>query len=277
MLFVFSFFFKHCHFGSKSPVFINKPRLKPVLYASLQFDKIFQIIIFRVRNILVGNIRTKTKGANMESTDTKISESITPPAFAPPQMSLTESTPDRSFYNGYGMRILRSLRKIMRAVDIHSRRLNVDYKITAPQMICLVALEQAGPTPLSALAKLVNLAPSTITGILDRLEQKHLVQRIRSEYDRRKILLHLTPQGEQIIKDAPILLQDKLSQSVSRLPQNEQASIAQSLEKLIHIMELDHLDASPNLIQGTLIADENLKGGDHAYTKPPRDPLEPNH
>ena len=161
------------------------------------------------------------------------------------------------FYNSYGMKILRNLRRIMRAVDMHSKRLNSEYKVTAPQMICLVALRHNGLLTLSQLGEHVNLSPSTLTGILDRLEEKELVKRVRSDEDRRKILLHLTDKGLALTNDAPALLQDKLSVAISRLPELEQAAISLSIEKLVQIMNLDYLDASPNLLPGAEIAEQS--------------------
>lgn len=195
-------------------------------------------------------------------------------------MSTNQNTGNHSqtsFIDGYGMKILRNLRRIMRAVDMHSRRLQMQYQVTAPQMICLVALEHGGPMTLTELARQVSLSPSTLTGILDRLEQKALVLRLRRETDRRKVTLVLTEKGVQITKEAPALLQDKLSQAVAALPELEQAAIALSLERLVALMDLEKLDASPLLIPGTYIGDETLSSGDQYDNSVQQGTMEPNH
>ena len=145
-------------------------------------------------------------------------------------------------------RVLCSLRRIIRAVDIYSRRLNSEFGLTAPQLICLQAVVSAGNITLSKLTAEVSLSPSTVTGIVDRLEMKGLLKRVRSSEDRRKINLVPSVSGMEIVEKSPSLLQDRLSESLSNLPEDEQVQIAESLERVVHLMEVQDVDASPNLI-----------------------------
>jgi hypothetical protein len=66
--------------------------------------------------------------------------------------------------------------------------------------------------------------------------------------DRRKVLLHLTDAGRKIIRQAPSLLQDRLSDALANLPELEQVTIAMSLERVVALMEAEHIDTSPNLV-----------------------------
>ncbi len=158
------------------------------------------------------------------------------------------------FFEKYGIRVLRALRRIIRAVDIHSRKLNNEFHITAPQLICLYSLAQHGNMTLSDLAKEVNLGTSTVNGIVDRLEEKQYLTRTRSSEDRRKVVLAITEAGREITRQAPMLLQDRLSASLRSLPELEQATITLSLERIVELMEAEHLDASPNLLPDSQIA-----------------------
>jgi DNA-binding MarR family transcriptional regulator len=99
-------------------------------------------------------------------------------------------------HSSFNLWIFRSLRRIMRAVDIYSRQLAAEFMITSPQLLCLQTLHDDGPLTTSALAKLIHLSNSTTVGILDRLEQKGWILRERSERDRRIVLVHITEQGE---------------------------------------------------------------------------------
>ncbi len=156
----------------------------------------------------------------------------------------------------YDLRILKSLRRIIRAVDLHSRKLSMQYNITGPQLASLMAIDERGPLTSSALAKLVYLSPSTLVGILDRLEQKSLVIRERSRQDRRVVNIEITADGHRLANSAPSPLQEKLSKSLQDLPEIEQVSITMSLEKIVTLMEADHLDAAPVLETGPLSKDE---------------------
>ena len=70
----------------------------------------------------------------------------------------------------YDLRVLQALRRIIRAVDLHSRKLLAQHRITGPQLVCLLAVEENQPVTGSAIARHVHLSPSTVIGILDRLE-----------------------------------------------------------------------------------------------------------
>ena len=152
------------------------------------------------------------------------------------------------FFETCGLRILKAIRRIIRAVDIHSRKLNSDFHITAPQMICLYHLVKSGEITQSQLSEEVCIGISTINGIIDRLEKKGLVARQRDAVDRRKVLVKATESGKKVTVSAPALLQDRFSIALRNLPELEQAAIALSLERVVELMEADHLDTSPNLI-----------------------------
>ena len=103
----------------------------------------------------------------------------------------------------YDLRILQSLRRIIRAVDLHSKRLEQNLKLTGPQLVCLLEIEAREPITAAQLAKLVYLSPSTLVGILDRLENKALIVRNRSARDRRQVKVTLSEQGREFCSKAP--------------------------------------------------------------------------
>jgi len=156
----------------------------------------------------------------------------------------------------YELRILQCLRRIIRAVDIHSSKLATQYKITGPQLGCLMALKESGPITSARLAKQIYLSPSTIVGIVDRLEEKGLVERKRDKKDRRLIHICITAAGQRLIAAAPSLLQDTLSRGLVELPESEQIAITTSLEKLVELMEAGELGAAPILETGPLSSEK---------------------
>jgi len=139
--------------------------------------------------------------------------------------------------NGHDRRILQSLRRIIRAVEIHSRKLSAHHKITGPQLVCLLAAAERGPMKASELARQVHLSPSTIVGILDSLSQKGLLRRERDDRDRRLVRVTITEKGRAVAKNAPSPLQDKLSEGLARLSDAERATISHALERVVEMME----------------------------------------
>ena len=76
--------------------------------------------------------------------------------------------------------ILRSIRRMTRAIEVHSRKLYNTFGLTGPQLVCPRTIDQRGPLTPSALAQEVALSNATVTGIIDRLVARQLVSRRRS-------------------------------------------------------------------------------------------------
>lgn len=82
------------------------------------------------------------------------------------------------------------------------------YNITPIQYALLKCLwDKDGLTP-SQLANLLSLDSSTITGILDRVENKGYVKRTYSPYDRRSITIYLTPEGKALQRPIEKVIED---------------------------------------------------------------------
>src|SRR5690606_13146303 len=137
----------------------------------------------------------------------------------------------------YDLRILSALRRITRSVALHSRQLAAYSNITAPQLICLRAVIQHGPMTATAISREIHVSPSTVVGILDRLEDKGLIRRERGKQDRRIVFVTATEAGTQLADDTPSPLQKKLADALNELPELEQATITLSLERIVDLME----------------------------------------
>jgi DNA-binding MarR family transcriptional regulator len=167
---------------------------------------------------------------------------------------------------GFAIWIVRSLRRIMRAVDMYSHRLSADYNITSPQLLVLRTLQDDGPLTPGTLAKLVHLSPSTVVGILNRLEQKQLAVRERSMKDRRQVLVHITASGIDLVRSVPSPLQTRLSEGLANLSEEELITIGRSLERLVNLLELDQSEDTAPLLDIGPIADATAAGPDEPIT-----------
>ena len=176
------------------------------------------------------------------------------PEAAPMQSAdpLAATAPDQPAATRFDLRVFQALRRIIRAVDLHSRKLAAQHKITGPQLVCLLSVAESEPVTPSAIARDVHLSPSTVIGILDRLDAKGLVSRVRDVTDRRLVQVSLTEEGNALVASAPSPLQDTLAAAMSQLPEEERSAIAESLDRIVEMMEVRHIDAAPILETGPI-------------------------
>jgi DNA-binding MarR family transcriptional regulator len=154
----------------------------------------------------------------------------------------------------YEESILLSVRRIMRAIDMHSSYLARQYGLTSPQLICLKKLSGEKKLTPGGLAKEVHLSHATVTGIINRLEKKELVQRTRSTADGRSYLIRLTDSGLSMIKAAPSMLQDQFMHELSKLAEWEKTMILSSLQRITSILNVESIDAAPVMTTGPVEA-----------------------
>ena len=76
--------------------------------------------------------------------------------------------------------------------------LAAEYELSPPQLGALKALDPERPVAMSELAGILGCDNSNVTGIVDRLEYRGLVERRPAEHDRRVKLLALTDQGHAL-------------------------------------------------------------------------------
>lgn len=144
----------------------------------------------------------------------------------------------------YGPEIVNSLRKLIRSFDVQSRRLRDNHQMTLPQLLCLRALIDHGPLTVNAIGSRIHLGASTLVGILDRLETKGLIQRNRNPKDRREVIVAASDAGKSLVDSIHSPIRDGLSQSLNKLPVEEQMTIATSLQRLFDLMQSELQNSS---------------------------------
>ncbi len=148
--------------------------------------------------------------------------------------------------------VLISLRRVIRATDLHSKFLARTTGLTAPQMLLMQTIRDKGEVTIGELASGMSLSQATVTTILDRLETRQLVYRERSKEDKRKVHAYLTEKAAEMLTSAPIPLQDQFARQFSDLQDWEQTMIISSLQRVAQMMDAQHIDASPVLDIGML-------------------------
>ena len=150
--------------------------------------------------------------------------------------------------------VLKTLRRIIRVIDLHSKKLVQKYGLTGPQMLVLKELLSLNELPVSVLAKNVSLSHATVTSMLDRLEKKGYIKRTRDHKDKRKIFVKATIMAEKVFETAPNLLQENFVEVFYKLEDWEQTLILSSLQRVASMMGAKKLDAAPILAVGDINA-----------------------
>jgi MarR family transcriptional regulator, organic hydroperoxide resistance regulator len=109
--------------------------------------------------------------------------------------------------------------------------------LTGPQVSAIKILETFGDISLSELSDRMSARNSTITGVVDRMERNGLVERIRSEEDRRVTLIRLTPEGARIGRDVPVDSMQILGAALDSLSGKDRTELRRILLKLSAAVE----------------------------------------
>jgi DNA-binding MarR family transcriptional regulator len=148
--------------------------------------------------------------------------------------------------------LLISLRRITRAIDLYSKRLQKNTNLTISQLLVMEAIVKIDkPTP-SVIAKSILLSQATVTNLIDRLEKNELVQRKRLGTDKRTVNVVLTESGEAKFKEAPELLQSGFLREYRKLETWEQAMLVSAVGRVASMMDAEDIDASPILALGDI-------------------------
>lgn len=149
-----------------------------------------------------------------------------------------------------------ALRRILRATEIYGRKLARMAGLTPVQVRVLqIVMNRPNVTP-TQISVQMGVSQATISTLLDRLEAKAMIERRRSDVDRRQINIVLTDKGRTAVEGAPDPLQQKYVEEFEALADWEQAMIVAALERVVSMLDASDLDASPQLNVGELHRDD---------------------
>lgn len=147
--------------------------------------------------------------------------------------------------------IVGAIRRLVRAVYLDSSKISKQYGITAPQSGVLRNLYKCGPLSSARLSRKLHVTPSNITGIIDRLERKGMVKRIREQRDRRVVLITLTESGEALSRTLPDPIEKKLISGLAYLEPDAIQQLGRAMNEILKLIDAKGVEASPlGLAQG---------------------------
>ena len=130
------------------------------------------------------------------------------------------------------LRSIRLLAECMQLFEKSSSRLVRSLGYTDAQFDIIATLGNTKGMSCKELGEKTLITKGTLTGVLDRLEQKGLIQRERGDDDKRQLFIQLTAQGEQVFEKIFPLMIQKGSQRFHDYQENDFEALEQQLIKL---------------------------------------------
>lgn len=143
--------------------------------------------------------------------------------------------------------ILIKVRKIVRSINLESKKIQKEYGVSIPQVLCLNYLRKAKnyQATQGELKKFLNLNSSTVTGIINRLEKKGYIASLPKTGDKRVKNIVITSAGDKMLERIPLLLHDQLTKKLTKLDSNKLQQVEESLNTLVQLLDIEDIDASP--------------------------------
>ena len=144
------------------------------------------------------------------------------------------------------LEILIKLRRIIRSINLESKKIQKDFGISIPQLLVLQYLSEQEDYKASAkdIKGYINLNASTVSGIIQRLEEKGLVARLPNSDDKRGQFVTLTAKGADLLRESPTILEEKLSRRLKKLSPKQIDELYNSIEILTQLMDADETDVA---------------------------------
>ncbi|GAE92673.1 transcriptional regulator [Gracilibacillus boraciitolerans JCM 21714] len=139
--------------------------------------------------------------------------------------------------------IEKELRFISGIIKQKGREILNNYPITTPQFIALQFLLEEGDLTLGELSKKINLAFSTTTDLVDRMEKNDVVERVKDTKDRRVVRIHLLERGKIIIQEVIKKRQHYLGEVLTNVKEEDMVQ----LSRLLHLMHHEMKQAKENV------------------------------
>ncbi|MFY1829783.1 MarR family winged helix-turn-helix transcriptional regulator [Myxococcus fulvus] len=114
------------------------------------------------------------------------------------------------------------------------------HDLSSPQSHVIMWLGHDGPLNTGTLSRLADINDKSITGVVDRLEARGLVERTRHPSDRRSVVNALTPEGQSIYAGIRERIETALAGFFATLPPDELETLFRLMDRLHDTVRVPH-------------------------------------
>jgi DNA-binding MarR family transcriptional regulator len=146
-------------------------------------------------------------------------------------------------------RVLRQFRIVFNAVKSHFRQVEREAGVGGAQLWALSVIERSPGIGVTGLSRELDIHQSTASNLIKALTERGLVAATREGLDRRSVALRLQPDGEAVLKTAPMPFAGVLPDALSSLDPETLARLEQDLAQLIAVLAADESSGKVPLSQ----------------------------
>lgn len=156
--------------------------------------------------------------------------------------------------------IVNNLRRIFQVLVEQSKHAEEATGLSSSQLWAMKEIAAAGSLKGAELARRMFVHPATIVNLVDRLEERGLVARVRSKTDRRVVDIELTDKGAELVQHSPEVAQNVLAKGLCMLPDVNIHQISDGLKQLVSILGVEN--EPPRMIMSVIrdTAMKNVRG-----------------
>ncbi|MFT5168419.1 MAG: DNA-binding MarR family transcriptional regulator [Saprospiraceae bacterium] len=145
--------------------------------------------------------------------------------------------------------ILTQIRQIVRSVNLESKRIEKEYGISIPQLLCLTYLvrKENHLATHKDIKDFLKLNASTVTGIISRLEKKGFISRLPRQKDKRVSFVNITQNGQNLLKEMPELPHLQLSEKLKQLSPDHIQKLQDSFDVILNFLNFEQIEEAPIL------------------------------
>ena len=133
----------------------------------------------------------------------------------------------------HSQKILDSIRRIVRALRIASRRAEARFGLSGAQLFVLQALKDGSSLTINELGERTYTHQSSVSAIVTKLEETGFLSRTQSRSDARRKEVKITSKGKNLLKMRIELGQSRLLAGISKLSDRERRLLSVLMEKLV--------------------------------------------
>jgi len=133
----------------------------------------------------------------------------------------------------------KQLRFVASVIKETGRQLLKEVGITPPQFVALQWISEEEGITIGELSSRVYMPFSTTTDMIDRLEERELVKRMKDENDKRLVRIYLQPKGAGLIRDVIRKRQAFLEEKLGKYPEEVISGFQAGLQKIYDEIKKD--------------------------------------